>query len=134
MYTLWFLSHNTVSCAKNGLNTEDILYILKLVLSPIAEAETIEGLFDVVIGLWTSAGANTEHFAVRDVLFQLSLAEDHIAFGSLPLRTCQQDVGSMASTLQQSGSKCYNVVQGTGRLKEDFRVKRVEQVRMSVTH
>lgn len=76
--------------------------MLQLVLSLIAEAESVEGFFDVLIGLW-SAGADTEDIAGRDVLLQLSLAEDNRAFSSFrPVRwTCQQEVGSVTSTLQQ---------------------------------
>lgn len=69
-------------------------------LSLITEAESVEGLFDVLIGLW-STGADTENLAERDILLQLSLAEDHSAFCSLRPRACQQDVGSMTPTLQQ---------------------------------
>lgn len=96
-----FLSHPNVSCAKTVFNTEEKLDILKLVLSPIAEAETIEGLFDVLVALGASSGGDAEDFAVGDVVFQLPLAEDHGAFGLLGAR--QQDVGGVASTLQQSG-------------------------------
>lgn len=83
---------------QNCFNTK-----VHMVLSPIAEAETVEGLFDVLVGLGTFTRADTEDVALRDVLLQLSLAEDHSAFGSLRPRTCQQDVGCMASTLQQRG-------------------------------
>ena len=101
VFTLCFLSHPKVSCAKTIFNTEEKLDILKLVLSPIAEAETIEGLFDVLVALGASSGGDAEDFAVGDVVFQLPLAEDHGAFGLLGAR--QQDVGGVASTLQQSG-------------------------------
>lgn len=72
----------------------------QLVLSLITETESVEGLFDVFIGLW-STGADTENLAQRDIVLQLSLAEDYNAFSSLCPRTCQQDVGSMTSSLQQ---------------------------------
>lgn len=89
--------------------------MLQLVLSLIAEAESVEGFFDVLIGLW-SAGADTEDIAGRDVLLQLSLAEDNRAFSSFcPVRwTCQQEVGSVTSTLQQRSFKCYYVVHDIG--------------------
>lgn len=79
--------------------------MLELLLSPFTEAQTVEGLFNVPTGLWPSTCAKSEHVAVGDVLLQLSLAEDHGAFGSLCLGASQQDIGSMASTLQQRGLK-----------------------------
>lgn len=50
VHTLVFKSPYSQLC-RNGFNTEDVLYILQWVLSPFAEAETIEGLFDVLIAL-----------------------------------------------------------------------------------
>ena len=73
--------------------------MLQLVLSLIAEAESVEGLFDVFIGLWYAA--DTEDVAGRNILLQLSFSEDHRAFSSFRPRTCQQEVGSMTPTLQQ---------------------------------
>lgn len=74
-----------------------------LVLRSVAEAETIEGLFDNVNGLWTFNGADVADFAVGDILLQLPFAEDDSALGLLSVGTRQQDIGSMASPLQQCG-------------------------------
>lgn len=106
--------------------------MLELLLSPFAEAQTVEGLFNVVTGLWLSTFAKLEHVAVGNVLLQLSLAEDHGALSSLCLGASQQDIGSMTSTFQQRGFKCYDVIHGTGWLKEDFGIEREEHVRMPV--
>lgn len=82
--------------------TEDILHRLQPAFSPIAKAESVEGLFNVLVG-FCSPVAKMEYFAVGNVLLQLALAENHGAFGSLLLRAYQQDVGSMAPTLHQRG-------------------------------
>lgn len=71
----------------------------------VAKAETTEGLFDGIVGLWTAIRADAADLTERDVLLELSLAEDHSASDSLSRRTRQQDVGSMASTLQQGGCR-----------------------------
>lgn len=55
----------------------------------VAEAETMEGLFDDIVGLWTSISANAADFTVRHVLLELSFAEDHSALDSLSCRTRQ---------------------------------------------
>jgi len=73
------------------------------VRSPVAEPEPVEGLFDVLAGVRGSAAPDAEHLAVGDVLLHLPLAEDHGAVGALRPGTGQQDAGSMASVLQQSG-------------------------------
>lgn len=99
MYTLWFIN----LYSQPGFNTEESLYMLQLVLSPVPEAESVEGLFDVLIGLCASSGADAEYFAVRDILLQLSLAKEHSAFIPLYPGTRQQEVGSVAPTLQQCG-------------------------------
>lgn len=69
----------------------------------ITEAQPVEGLLDVLGGLRTFSRSDGEHFALRDILLQLPLAEENCAVGSLRPRTHQQDVGSVASTLQQRG-------------------------------
>lgn len=74
-----------------------------LMLRSVAEAETIEGLFDNVNGLWTFNGADVADFTVGDILLELPFAEDDSALGLLGVRTRQQDIGSMASPLQQCG-------------------------------
>lgn len=60
-----------------------------LIVYSFAEAETTEGLFDDIIGLWTSISADAADLTVRDVLLELSFAEDHSALDSLSCRTCQ---------------------------------------------
>lgn len=77
--------------------------LLRLVLLPVAEAETVEGLLDVLDVLGTLHCADTEDSAVRNLLLQLSLAEDHSALVSCSHRTRQLDVGSVAPALQQRG-------------------------------
>lgn len=84
-------------------NSEGVVRLLRLVLSPVAEAETVEGLLDVLIGLRPLSCADTEDSAVRNLLLQLSLAEDHSALVSGSPRTRQLDVGSVAPALQQRG-------------------------------
>lgn len=84
-------------------NSEGVVRLLRLVLSPVAEAETVEGLLDAFVGLGTLSCANTEDSAVRNLLLQLSLAEDHSTLGSRSPRTRQLDVGSVAPVLQQRG-------------------------------
>lgn len=66
----------------------------------ITEAQTVEGLFNVLAGLRTSARSDTEHVTLRDILLQLPFAEENSAVSSLRPRTHQQDVGSVASTLK----------------------------------
>lgn len=68
----------------------------------VTEAETIEGLFDIV-DLWIFISA--ADFAARDVLLELCFAEDHSVLALPSLRTRQQDIGSMASMFQQRGYK-----------------------------
>lgn len=91
-----------------------------LIVYSVAEAETIEGLFDDIVGLWTSISADAADFTVSDVLLELCLAEDHSAMDSLSCRTRQQDIGSMASTLQQCG--CDSKHEGRS-LAANFRVQ-----------
>lgn len=79
------------------------MWWMLLMLRSVAEAEPIEGLFDNIIGLWTSSGADVADFTVRDVLLELPFAEDDSALSLLSDRTRQQDIGSMASPLQQCG-------------------------------
>lgn len=71
--------------------------------SSVAKAETIEGLFDGILSLWTAVSADAADITARDLLLELPLAENHTALDPLSCRTSQEDVGSMASTLQQRG-------------------------------
>lgn len=72
-----------------------------LIVYSVAKAETIEGLFDDIFGLGTSINADGADVTVGDVLLEFSFAEDHGALHSPSCRTRQEDIGSMASTLQQ---------------------------------
>lgn len=69
----------------------------------ITEAETVEGLFNILVGLGTSAWTDAEYITLRDVLLHLPFADDNGAFGSLVPGTRQQDVRCMAPALQQRG-------------------------------
>lgn len=70
-----------------------------VVPSPVAEAESVEGLFYVLVGHGALVRADAENVAVRDIVLQLSLTQNHSAFSSLRPRTCEHDVGSMAPSL-----------------------------------
>lgn len=69
----------------------------------ITEAQPVERFFNVLGVLRTFSRSDREHFALRHILLQLPLAEEYSAVGSLRPGTHQQDVGSVASALQQRG-------------------------------
>lgn len=81
-FPLWF------SGFRYNINTKDEGKMLLIVYS-VAEAETTEGLFDDIVGLWASVSADAADFTVRDVLLELCFAEDHSALDFLRCRTRQ---------------------------------------------
>lgn len=96
----------------SGQQLESLGSVLKPTISHVrsltAEAESIEGLFDDLVGFVD--GADSEYVRWGDVLLQLAFSEDDSPIGSLHLRPRQQDVGSMASKFQESGWDPKNII------------------------